>query len=106
MNEQVGRATPAQNQGVMIVSESASELKTIKDMLSDMQKSLGYMTKLLESLVNHLDLSDKSKTNASKMFEMQTELMQSLFADKDFKGKDKVMEVFEKIKEMGINNVK
>ncbi len=102
MSDIVGNVVPSHNQGVMIVSESASELKNIKDMLSDIQKSLGYMTKLLESVVNHIDLSDKSKTNVNKMFELQTELMKNLFVGKEFQGKEQVMEVFDKIKEMGV----
>ncbi len=88
-------------QGVMIVSESASELKELKDMLTDIKSSLGYMTKLLESMVEQFNLAHKQKNNATEIMKMNANLMSMLFAGKTFEGKEKVMEVFQKIQKMG-----
>lgn len=88
-------------QGVMIVSESASELKELKDMLTDIKSSLGYMTKLLESMVEQFNLAHKHKNDATEIMKMNANLISALFAGKSFEGKEKVMEVFQKIQKMG-----
>lgn len=83
------------DKGIMIVSESASELKELKDKLDHLEQSMIYITKLLESMVNHLSLANKSKQNVNQAMLLNTELIKGLFRGKDFEGKEKFIEMIE-----------
>ena len=103
MNEkiEVGKATPLRERQSIVVSESASELKEIRDMFVSIQESMVYMTKLMEAMVNNLSLAHKQKTDASELMKMNSNLLAGLFAGKEFQGKDLFMEMIEKINKMG-----
>jgi HSP90 family molecular chaperone len=108
MNErdEVGKATPLPNppiggSGVSNVSSSASELKKVLDRLDKHEEHLVYMTKLMEAIVNNLSLAHSRKNKASEVLKLNSQLIQGLFANKEFEGKDKFLELINKIQNMG-----
>ena len=80
---------------------SASELKIVLGKLEHLEEHMVYMTKLLEAVVNNMSLANKSKTNASEMMKLNSQLMAGLFAGKEFEGKELFMQLIEKINKMG-----
>jgi hypothetical protein len=82
-------------------SESASELQEIKEMVTQLQAGVGYLTALMETIVERMSLADKGKSKAQDLMDMNVTLMASLFKDKNFDGKDQVMDMMSKIQNLG-----
>lgn len=93
MNNQAG--------GVMIVPERDSELESIKDILRHIKEQVDYNTKLLETLVSALDLSHKSKTDMSDILKLNSEMLASVMGDKNFQGKEQLLNIVEKLSNIG-----
>lgn len=83
------------------VSESASELQEVKDMITQVISGVGYLTALMETIVERMSLADKSKSNMRELMAMNSELMGSIFKGKDFEGKEKFMEMMSKLQNVG-----
>jgi hypothetical protein len=84
-----------------IVPETTSELQKIELMFTHLHKHLEYQTKLLESVVEKFSLADNSKEKHAEIVQMNSELMKSLFANRDFQGKEEFMAYIDKITKMG-----
>ena len=82
-------------------SESASEIKEIKVMVTQLQAGVGYVTALMETIVERMSLADKSKSNMKDLMNMNTELMGSMFKGKEFEGKEKFMDLMSKLQNVG-----
>lgn len=85
-----------------IVPESPDELQKIELMFTHVHEHLEYMTKLLESVVEQFNLGNKQREKASEVMKMNANFMESLFADKDFKGKDQFKAYINKIMDIGV----
>lgn len=105
MNErnEVGKITfePKGERIESSLPSSASELKIVLERLDHLEEHLVYITKLLEAVVNNLSLANSRKKNAEEVMQINSKLISSLFAGKDFQGKEVFMELIEKIQKMG-----
>jgi hypothetical protein len=55
----------------------------------------------MEAIVNNLSLAHSRKNKASEVLKLNSQLIQGLFANKEFEGKDKFLELINKIQNMG-----
>ena len=85
-----------------IVPETTSELQKIELMFTHIHEHLEYQTKLLESVVEQFALADRSKKRAAEAAKLNKELVESLFKDREFKGKKQFMDYINKITSMGV----
>ena len=85
-----------------IVPESIDEYQKTQLMITHLHEHLEYMTKLLESVVEQFSLANKQRERASEVVKMNADFMESLFADREFKGKDQFMEYINKIMNIGV----
>lgn len=82
-------------------SESASELQEIKVMVTQLQGGVGYLTALMETIVSQMSLASKKKTKAEDLMNMNSELVASMFKGKEFEGKEKFMDMMNKLQNLG-----
>ena len=85
----------------MVVSDCENERREIKDMLRHMQEQMDYTTKLLETLVNALSLAHKSKSDANDLLKLNSSLLNSFIGNKEFEGKDQILNIIQKLSDMG-----
>ena len=83
------------------LSESASEIKEIKVMVTQLQAGVGYVSALMETIVEQMSLAGKKKSNAQDLMNMNTELVASMFKGKEFEGKEKFMDMMNKLQNIG-----
>jgi hypothetical protein len=90
-----------QSTGFVIVPDRENDANETKDMLRHIQEQLDYATKLLETLVNTLSLAHKTKNDASDLLKLNSTMLNSLIGNKDFEGKDQIMEMIQKLSDLG-----
>lgn len=81
------------------LSESARDIKEIKDMIRQLRTDVAYLYGLMEGMFEKSKASDGTDA-MQNVLNMNTELMKSLFKDKDFEGKDQVFEIFDNLKSL------
>ena len=84
-----------------ITSESIDELKKIELMFTHLHEHLEYVTKLMESVVEQFDLAARAKKDVANLAEMNSEFMKTLFANKEFAGKDEFLAYIDKLTRIG-----
>jgi len=84
-----------------IVPETTSDIVKIELMFTHLHEHLEYMTKLLESVVEQFNLAARTKKDMANLADMNSEFMKSIFANKEFAGKDEFLAYIDKITRLG-----
>lgn len=85
-------------------SESANDVKEIKDMILQLRTDVSYLYGLLETVVERINLGHKSKSDLQEVMKLNSQFIEGIIRGKNFNGKDQLKNIINKLDSMGDNN--
>lgn len=82
-------------------SESANDVKEIKDMILQLRQDVGYLYGLVETVVERISLEHKSKNDLKDIMKLNSRFIEGIIKGKDFDGKDQLRDVMDKLDRIG-----